>query len=331
MYGEDDYDLAGFASGVVEKDKFLTGEKVAQGNILIGLRSSGLHSNGFSLVRKLCFEMKMLKTDSYVPDFGRTLGEELIVPTEIYVKDALALLDRVEVNGMCHITGGGFIENIPRMIPDGLCACIDVKKLEIKPIFDFLMKTGGIELSEMYGTFNMGFGFVIAVDEKDANRAMSVLNEFSHHPKVLGRVTKQRRKSIYVCEIRGGSCLRERNESPNIDRQYPWDLRQDHSGNFRCADVYALDRAEKANIPTETVNYAAYGTSRFFMRIAEYPSSEGTGFDRACRFMKILPGEFYERFPNKIINIHPALIPAFCGKDITESKCMKQCFVTERK
>lgn len=198
MYGEDDYDLAGFASGVVEKDKFLTGEKVAQGNILIGLRSSGLHSNGFSLVRKLCFEMKMLKTDSYVPDFGRTLGEELIVPTEIYVKDALALLDRVEVNGMCHITGGGFIENIPRMIPDGLCACIDVKKLEIKPIFDFLMKTGGIELSEMYGTFNMGFGFVIAVDEKDANQAMSVLNEFSHHPKVLGRVTKAKEK-IDLC------------------------------------------------------------------------------------------------------------------------------------
>lgn len=198
MYAENDYDLAGFASGVVEKEKFMTGAAISDGNILIGLRSSGLHSNGFSLVRKLCFDLKQLQVDSYISEFGKTLGEELITPTEIYVKDALSLLEAIDVKGMCHITGGGFIENIPRMIPDGLCAFVDTKNIGIAPIFDYLMRAGDIELAEMYGTFNMGIGFVIAVAQEDADRAVSLLNQFSHQPVIMGKIIKDEVK-IHLC------------------------------------------------------------------------------------------------------------------------------------
>ncbi len=198
MYSIDEYDLAGFCSGVVEKEKFITGEKIKNGNVLIGLASSGLHSNGFSLVRKILFELNQYQVDTYIEQFGKTLGEELIVPTEIYVKDVLALLKEVDVKGMCHITGGGFIENIPRMIPDGLCAFIDVSKRAIPTIFDFLMKASGIELAEMYGTFNMGIGFVVAVDEKEADKALKVLESFRHSPVVLGHIVEGKEK-IKLC------------------------------------------------------------------------------------------------------------------------------------
>lgn len=198
MYSSDEYDLAGFCTGVVEKDKFITGEKIQKGNVLISLASSGLHSNGFSLVRKILFELNHYSIDSYIEDFGKTLGEELIIPTEIYVKDIISLFKETNVKGMCHITGGGFIENIPRMIPEGLCAFIDGSKLSIPPIFDFLMKASGIELAEMYATFNMGTGFVIALGEKEIDNALKILHSFGHSPIVLGHIIEGKEK-IQLC------------------------------------------------------------------------------------------------------------------------------------
>ncbi len=198
MYDADEYDLAGFASGVVEKEKFLAVGKIRANDVLIGLASSGTHSNGYSLIRKICFERKGYRIDTPIDAFGKTLGEELLTPTAIYVKDALAALDAIDVHGMCHITGGGFIENIPRMIPDGLCAAVEANRLAVPPVFEFLMREGEIEREEMYATFNMGFGFVIAVAETDADAAMKILAPFGHNPQVIGTV-EQGKGKIRLC------------------------------------------------------------------------------------------------------------------------------------
>ncbi len=198
MYKADDYDLAGFCTGVVDKDRFITGAKIQKGDVLIGLASSGPHSNGFSLIRKIFFEINSYSIDAYVPELAKTLGEVLLTPTEIYVKDAIALLERTDVHGMCHITGGGFIENIPRMIPDGLCARVETHKLPIPAFFEFLGKLSGLETLEMYGTFNMGVGFVLAVDEKEADTAVSTLAAFGHSPVIMGQITEGKEK-IALC------------------------------------------------------------------------------------------------------------------------------------
>jgi phosphoribosylformylglycinamidine cyclo-ligase len=190
MYAIDDYDLAGFATGVVEKEKFITGEKVKEGDILIGLASSGVHSNGFSLVRKILFDLKGYTVDSYIEELGMTVGEALLVPTEIYVKDIMALLEEVDVHGMCHITGGGYIENVPRMIPDGLCADMDVKDVKYNPVFDFIAKESNIEMMEMFSTFNMGVGMLMTVAEADAEGVMKVLENAGETPSVIGRIVK---------------------------------------------------------------------------------------------------------------------------------------------
>ncbi|MBR6800743.1 MAG: phosphoribosylformylglycinamidine cyclo-ligase [Eubacteriaceae bacterium] len=194
MYAVDDYDLAGFATGIVDKEKFITGEKVTEGDVLIGLKSSGVHSNGFSLVRKILFDLKGYDVDSYIEELGMTVGEALIVPTEIYVRDVMAVLEKIDVHGMCHITGGGYIENVPRMIPDGLCADMDVTEVKYNPVFDFIAKEGNIEMMEMFGTFNMGIGFIIAVDPSDVEKTIEILSGFDHDPKVIGKITKGEEK-----------------------------------------------------------------------------------------------------------------------------------------
>ena len=199
MYDADEYDLAGFASGIVEKEKFITGQNISDGDILIGLKSSGLHSNGFSLVRKICFDIKKYDVDQYIDEFDKTLGEVLLTPTEIYVKDILALLEVIEVQGMSHITGGGFIENIPRMIPEGLKAIVDLKQIKhTLPIFDFIQKEGSIDIEEMYSTFNMGIGFVIAIRKKDSDTAIEILQKFDHDPMIIGHIVKGEGK-IELC------------------------------------------------------------------------------------------------------------------------------------
>lgn len=167
FYPDDEYDIAGFAVGVADKSKVLTGDKVAAGDVLLGLPSTGLHSNGFSLARRVLLEGS-LNAQSYVEELGQTVGEAMLTPTRIYVPDILPLLDKVEVKGMCHITGGGLLENLPRVYAKNLAAEIDAAAWRRPAIFDLIQRLGGIETSEMYRVFNMGIGYVVIVSADDA-------------------------------------------------------------------------------------------------------------------------------------------------------------------
>ena len=190
MYDVNHYDIAGFCVGAVEKAKLLDGQKIAVGNTLIGLPSSGCHSNGYSLVRKVLLKDAKLDVNQFYPEFNKTLGEELLTPTKIYVKAIKHLLnDNIDIKGMSHITGGGFFENIPRMLKEGQGVSIDVKSFPRPAIFDFIMKTGNIEEKEMYNVFNMGIGFIMAVDDKDVNTVLNKLKEINEPAYVIGKVT----------------------------------------------------------------------------------------------------------------------------------------------
>lgn len=177
LYKENDYDLAGFCVGIVDKDRIITGENIKEGDHIFGLKSSGIHSNGYSLVRKIVLEEKNLSLDEKIDGLDLSLGEELLKPTRIYVKEVLSLLEKMEINGLSHITGGGFYENIPRMIPDGLCAKIDLTSFDIPPIFKLLQKWGNLDKKDMYETFNMGVGLVFAVDSKDSKKVREIIDE----------------------------------------------------------------------------------------------------------------------------------------------------------
>lgn len=177
LYKENDYDLAGFCVGIVDKEKIITGEKIKKGDHIFGLKSSGIHSNGYSLVRKIVLEKEKLSLDEKIKGLDTSLGEELLKPTKIYVKEILALLEKIEINGLSHITGGGFYENIPRMIPDGLCAKIDVRNIPLPKIFSLLEKWGELDKKDMYETFNMGVGLVFAVDKKDIEKVKEIIDE----------------------------------------------------------------------------------------------------------------------------------------------------------
>lgn len=185
---EDDYDLAGFAVGVVDKKDIIDGTNIKSGDILVGMASSGVHSNGFSLVRKV-FEMSKESLDTYYDELGKTLGEALIEPTRIYVK-ALKNIKKngVTVKGCCHITGGGFYENVPRMLPDNVRAKIKKDSYPVPPIFDLIAKNGNIEEKMMYNTFNMGLGMVIALDPQDVDTAMKAIEEAADQCYVVGQI-----------------------------------------------------------------------------------------------------------------------------------------------
>lgn len=187
FYPVDEYDLAGFSVGIGEKDKLVSGDNLKAGDALIGVASSGVHSNGFSLVRKV-FNISEERLKVYVPELSKTLGEELLTPTKIYVKPLLALMEKVQVNAISHITGGGFYENVPRMLSEGVTAVIEKDKCFKKPIFDLIAKNGNIPERDMYNTFNMGTGLVIAVDSDKADVAVSILNEAGEQAAVIGEV-----------------------------------------------------------------------------------------------------------------------------------------------
>ncbi|MFI8684178.1 phosphoribosylformylglycinamidine cyclo-ligase [Rossellomorea sp. NPDC077527] len=190
MYSDEEYDIAGFAVGACEKKEIITGEKISEGNVLVGLGSSGIHSNGYSLVRKVFFEDQSFSLEESLPEVGTTLKEALLTPTKIYVKPVLAALKQFSINGMSHITGGGFIENIPRMLPEGLQAEITEGSWEIPAIFTALEQYGYIPRSEMYNIFNMGIGFVLAVDEAEAEDILRFFNEQGEDAFMIGRVSK---------------------------------------------------------------------------------------------------------------------------------------------
>ena len=190
MYDPNHYDIAGFCVGAVEKSKLLNGQNIASGQVLIGLPSSGCHSNGYSLVRKVLLKDAKLDLHQYYPEFGKTLGEELLTPTKIYVKAIKHLLNKeIDIKGMSHITGGGFYENLPRMLKDGLGVEINVNSFPRPEIFNLIMKTGNIEEKEMYNVFNMGLGFVMAVDAKDVEVVLNELASVNEPAYVVGSVT----------------------------------------------------------------------------------------------------------------------------------------------
>lgn len=195
---EDEYDLAGFAVGVVDKKDMITGADIKPGDALIGIASSGVHSNGFSLVRKV-FEMTKESLDKYYDELGTTLGEALIAPTVIYVKALKSIKDAgVKIKGCSHITGGGFYENIPRMLPDGVCAEVKKDSYDVPPIFDLLAKTGNIDEHMMYNTFNMGLGMIVAVDPADVDKTMAAIKEAGEKCFVVGSV-KAGEKGVTLC------------------------------------------------------------------------------------------------------------------------------------
>ena len=184
----DEYDVAGFSVGMVDKKNLIDGSDLKAGDVLIGLRSTGVHSNGFSLVRKV-FDINETTVNNTYPELGdKTLGETLLTPTRIYVKPILALMNEVKVKAVSHITGGGFYENIPRMLKDGLSARIDKSAVPVLPIFELLQKVGNISEHDMYNTFNMGVGMMVAVDKADVDKTLEVLKANGEDAVVLGEV-----------------------------------------------------------------------------------------------------------------------------------------------
>lgn len=193
----DDYDLAGFAVGIVDRAKIIDHDRMRPGDVVIALTSSGIHSNGYSLVRKV-FNVEHADLGAYVDELGCTLGEELLRPTKIYVKPVLAAMDAADVHGVSHITGGGFYENIPRCIPDGLCAKIDKSAVKVLPIFDLIAKTGNIPERDMFNTYNMGVGMSIVVPAAQVQTALDILTAHGEDAYVIGTITKNDEEKVIL-------------------------------------------------------------------------------------------------------------------------------------
>ena len=195
---EDEYDLAGFAVGLADKKDMITGENIKEGDVLIGIASSGVHSNGFSLVRKV-FDMTRESLDTYYEELGGTLGEALLAPTRIYVKALKSVKEAgVTIKGCSHITGGGFYENIPRMLPEGIRAFVEKDSYEVPAIFKLLQKKGNIAEEMMYNTYNMGLGMVLAVEQEDVDKTMAAIRAAGDTPYIVGKC-KTGEKGVTLC------------------------------------------------------------------------------------------------------------------------------------
>ena len=190
FYPVGEYDIAGFAVGAVDKSKIITSERVKAGDVLLGLPSSGVHSNGYSLVRKIVFEKKGFKGDEVIPELGKSIGEELLTPTRLYPKTCLPLIEKFDIHGMVHVTGGGYYENIPRALPDNMGAEINVDAWEVPAIFKLLKEWGNVDWHEMYRTFNMGIGMIIIVSADEAEKVKSFLAEKGETCYTIGTVTE---------------------------------------------------------------------------------------------------------------------------------------------
>lgn len=198
FYPEDEYDLAGFSVGVVDKDKVLDNSTIKEGDVIIALPSSGVHSNGFSLVRKV-FDVENSDIKKPVAELsGKSIGEALLEPTKIYVKPMLALFDEITVKAVSHITGGGFYENIPRSIPEGFGAKIKRAAVKVLPIFELIQKTGNIPERDMFNTYNMGVGMSVVVAKEDADRALEILKQNGEDAYVIGEIVKSE-ESVTIC------------------------------------------------------------------------------------------------------------------------------------
>lgn len=197
FYAKDEYDLAGYSTGIVDKSKIINNSLIKKGDIIIALSSSGIHSNGFSLIRKI-LNIDNSNINNVVKELGKkSIGEILLTPTKIYVKPILKLLKKIKVKGISHITGGGFYENIPRCIPNGLCAEIEKNKIKILPIFKYIQKIGNIEDRDMFNTFNMGVGMCIIVSKKDAEKTIEILNSCKEDAYIIGKIIENKEKIIF--------------------------------------------------------------------------------------------------------------------------------------
>jgi phosphoribosylformylglycinamidine cyclo-ligase len=192
MYRENEYDLAGFVVGVVDNSKIPDGSEIRAGYKLIGIGSSGLHSNGFSLVRKICFEVLKLKVDSYVPELGKTLAEELLTPTRIYTETVQRLIKDLPILGLAHITGGGIVENVLRIIPQSFGVAIQRASWDVAPVFHFLQQAGNLSEAEMMRTFNNGIGMVLIVPETHAQDVLDRLSGMDESAFVIGETVERR-------------------------------------------------------------------------------------------------------------------------------------------
>ena len=192
FYPEGEYDLAGFAVGMVDRRSIIDGSAIKNGDVIIGIPSSGLHSNGYSLARRIVFDVLKLKPTDTVPGLEKTIGEELLVPTRIYVRAIRALLTKVSISALAHITGGGLVDNIERLLPEGLAAVIDRRSWNIPPIFGFLQKAGSVDPLEMMRTFNNGIGMAVIVREASADNALRILRTTGEDSSVIGRIEKRK-------------------------------------------------------------------------------------------------------------------------------------------
>jgi len=195
FYQEKEYDLAGFGVGVVEKDRIIDGSRITIGDVIIGVESSGLHSNGYSLVRKVFFDKHKYKLDSYFDDLGKTLLEELLTPTKIYVKPVLNILKHFEIKGIAHITGGGFLENIPRVLPSQTKAVLNLSNYKLPPIFNLLKNLGDISETEMFRTFNCGVGLTLIIAKENVDDINALLNSMKLKSFIIGEIKKRENDS----------------------------------------------------------------------------------------------------------------------------------------
>jgi len=205
VYAKGEFDLAGFAVGAVDRGDIIDGRTVRPGDVLLGLPSSGLHSNGYSLARKVVFELLRKKAGSHMPEWGATAGEELLRPTRIYVRPVLSLARKIRIRAMAHITGGGITGNVPRTLPSGATAVMLKGSWDVPPVFDTLIRAAGLPESEAFRTFNMGLGMVLAVRAADADRAVRILKNAGQHARIVGEVKKRRRGAPQVMLAGGNS------------------------------------------------------------------------------------------------------------------------------
>ena len=198
FYSEGEYDMAGFSVGIVDKSRIITGAKVAVGQKVVGIPSSGIHSNGYSLVRKVFFDKMNMSVNDYVEELGETLGEALLIPTRIYADACEAVLPNFDVKGIVHITGGGFYENIPRILPEGTAVSINVGTWDVPPIFPYMKKCGNIDREEMFSTYNMGVGMMMVVDAEDADAVVEALKGAGENASVIGEIVPDEGQNVII-------------------------------------------------------------------------------------------------------------------------------------
>ena len=198
FYGDGEYDMAGFSVGVVDRKNMITGDDIKEGDVIVGIPSSGIHSNGYSLVRKLFFEKMGLTVDTEVEELGKTLGEALLTPTRIYADACAAVLPNFKVKGIVHVTGGGFYENVPRILPEGIAASFEIDSWEILPIFRYIQKCGNIEDKEMFSTFNMGVGMMMVVAAEDAQAVVESLRAAGENASIIGKTVASESDRVII-------------------------------------------------------------------------------------------------------------------------------------